>query len=121
MQDPISTGGIETSILILRGQKILLDSDLASLYGVTTGHFNEQVKRNIMRFPADFMFQLNDKETAILKSQFAISRSEWGGRRSNPRAFTEHGVAMLASVLRSERAIEVNIAIVRAFVRLRLG
>jgi hypothetical protein len=106
----------------------MLDADIARLYGVTVGRLNEAVRRNRNRFPPDFMFQVTKEEfnhlkslggTGNLKSQIAISSSGWGGRRSRPYAFTEHGVAMLSSVLRSERAVRVNIAIVRAFVRLR--
>jgi len=97
----------------------MLDSDLARLYGVPTGRLNEQVRRNASRFPGDFMFQLTAQETAHLKSQFATSSSEWGGRRKLPLVFTQEGVAMLSGVLRSERAVQVNIAIMRAFVRLR--
>jgi hypothetical protein len=108
---------IERRIFVIRGQKVMLDRDLAKLYGVSTGRFNEQVKRNIKRFPEDFMFQLTKDELEILISQFAISR--WGGIRKLPYAFTEQGVAMLSSVLNSERAILVNIAIMRAFVRLK--
>ena len=103
----------------LRGQKIMLDFDLAGLYGVEKRVLNQAVKRNINRFPIDFMFQLTKKELITnLKSQFVIS-SLHGGSRHYPYAFTEQGVAMLSSVLRSERAIEVNIAIMRAFVALR--
>ena len=98
---------------------MMLDSDLAQLYGVTVGRLNEAVKRNEDRFPSDFMFQLTKPEFEHLKSQIAISSSKWGGRRHAPYAFTEQGVAMLSSVLRSRRAIELNIAIMRAFVRLR--
>lgn len=129
MPEPVFAGGIETRILILRGQRVLLDSDLAELYGVTTSSLNQAVKRNFARFPPDFMFQLTSEESQILKSQFVISKipsvtdnqeSHWGGRRrSQSYAFTEHGVAMLSSVLKSERAIQVNIAIIRAFARLR--
>jgi hypothetical protein len=97
----------------------MLDSDLAKLYGVPTRRLNEQVRRNIRRFPADFMFQLTNEEFETLRSQFAISRRTHGGRRYLPLAFTEQGVAMLSSVLRSERAIQVNIEIMRTFVRLR--
>jgi hypothetical protein len=120
---------IERAILLLRGQKVLLDEDLAELYEVETKRLNEAVKRNIERFPADFMFQLTPEEFENLRSQFATSRcydlSEkshalpWGGRRNPPYAFTEQGVAMLSSVLRSPRAVQVNIDIMRAFVRLR--
>jgi hypothetical protein len=97
----------------------MLDSDLAMLYGVPTRRLNEQVRRNVRRFPADFMFQLTNEEFETLRSQFAISRQTHGGRRYLPLAFTEQGVAMLSSVLRSERAIQVNVEIMRTFVRLR--
>ena len=110
---------IERRILLLRGQKVMLDADLAELYGVTVGRLNEAVKRNVKRFPCDFMFQLSLQELRNLKSQIAISSSRWGGRRHQPYAFTEQGVAMLSSVLNSERAVQVNIEIMRAFVRLR--
>jgi len=109
---------IARAILLLRGEKVILDSDLAVLYGVATGHLNRAVKRNRSRFPADFMFELMAEEAANLKCQIGIS--SWGGRRrTRPHAFTEHGIAMLSGVLNSERAIKVNIAIMRAFVRLR--
>lgn len=109
---------IAQSIRWIPGQKVLLDSDLAALYGVTTGNLNKAVKRNSDRFPSDFMFELKPEELTDLKFQFGISR--WGGRRrSRPHVFTEQGIAMLSSVLHSERAIKVNIAIMRAFVRLR--
>jgi hypothetical protein len=97
----------------------MLDKDLAGLYGVTTKRLNEQVQRNIDRFPPDFMFQLNDDETMVLRSQIATSKKGRGGRRYNPYAFTEQGIAMLSGVLRSKRATEVNIAIMRTFVQLR--
>ncbi len=108
---------IESKILLIRGKKVMIDADLAELYGTTTGRLNEQVRRNRKRFPPDFMFQLDNKEDAALISQFAISKTR-GGRRHNPYAFTEQGVAMLSSVLHSERAIAVNIEIMRAFVKL---
>ena len=108
---------IARAILIIRREKVMLDSDLARLYGVTTGNLNKAVKRNAERFPTDFMFQLDAEEVANLKFQFGIS--SWGGRRRLPYAFSEHGVAMLSSVLNSERAVKVNIAVVRAFVKLR--
>ncbi|HSQ50993.1 MAG TPA: ORF6N domain-containing protein [Nitrospiraceae bacterium] len=111
--------GIEQTILVIRGHNVMLDSDLAHLYGVTAGRLNEAVKRNEDRFPSDFMFQLTKPEFEHLKSQIAISSSTWGGRRHAPYAFTEQGVAMLSSVLHSKRAIQVNIAIMRAFVQLR--
>jgi hypothetical protein len=110
---------IEKAILLLRGQKVLLDSDLASLYGVRTRALIQAVKRNINRFPKDFMFQLNSKEAADLRSQIVISKKGRGGRRYSPYAFTEQGVAMLSGVLHSPRAIAVNIAIMRTFVKLR--
>ena len=108
---------IASQIYVIRGEKVMLDSDLARLYGVSTGRLNEQVTRNRERFPDDFVFRLSAEEFANLKSQIAIS--SWGGRRKPPRAFTEHGVAMLSSVLRSQRAVQVSVAIVRTFVRLR--
>lgn len=109
---------IERQILLIRGQKVLLDSQLAELYGVATGNLVRAMKRNIDRFPEDFMFQLSREEFADLRCHFGTS-SAWGGRRYPPYAFTEHGVAMLSSVLRSQRAIQVNIEIMRAFSRLR--
>jgi len=105
--------------MILRGQKVNLDTDLAELYGVSVGRFNEQVKRNQQRFPADFMFQLTAKEDQILRSQIAVSRKKHGGRRYLPYAFTEHGAIMAATVLNSKRAIEMSVFVVRAFVRMR--
>jgi hypothetical protein len=105
------------TIFVLRGQRVLLDSDLAKLYGVTTSNLNKAVKRNSDRFPADFMFRLTRAEAQNLRFQSGIS--SWGGSRTLPCAFTEQGVAMLSSVLRSERAAKVNIAIMRAFVKLR--
>lgn len=116
--EPITTPEmIERKIYLIRGQKIILDKDLAALYGVTTGNLNKAVNRNIERFPDDFMIQMTDDEFKNLKFQFGIS--SWGGTRKLPRAFTEQGVAMLSSILRSKRAIEVNIQIMRAFVTLR--
>ena len=111
---------VESLIHLARGEKVLLDADLAKLYGVTTGALNRAVKRNANRFPSDFMFELTADEAQILKCQIGISSSGHGGRRrSLPFAFTEQGVAMLSSVLRSERAVQVNVAIMRAFVSLR--
>jgi hypothetical protein len=111
-------------IRIIRGQKVMLDRDLAVMYGVPTKRLNEAIKRNMTRFPPDFMFQLTEDEFKILKSQFATSSSEdgkagWGGVRKMPYAFTEQGVAMLSSVLNSEIAIQVNIQIIRVYTRLR--
>ncbi|MCI0586761.1 MAG: ORF6N domain-containing protein [Planctomycetes bacterium] len=111
---------IERRILVLRGQKVLLDSDLGSFYGVPTKALNQAAKRNRARFPPDFMFRLTYREVdALLRSQFVTSKRGRGGRRYLPYAFTEQGVAMLSSVLKSERAILANVAIMRAFVRLR--
>ncbi len=113
----IPTENIQNKIYFIRDKKVMLDSDLAELYQVETKRLNEQVKRNIDRFPSDFMFQLSDKEWKILKSQNATS--SWGGRRTLPLAFTEQGVSMLSSVLNSKRAIQVNIQIIRIFTRMR--
>jgi hypothetical protein len=110
---------VQSKILFIRGEKVILDSDLAALYGVTTSRLNEQVKRNRERFPSDFMFRLGQKDFNDLKSQFATSSSGWGGRRKLPYAFTEHGAIMAASVLNSERAVQASIYVVRAFVKLR--
>ncbi|MDO8739255.1 ORF6N domain-containing protein [Candidatus Deferrimicrobium sp.] len=109
---------VENRILSLRGHRVMLDADLAELYGVPTKRLNEAVRRNAARFPEDFMFQLTAGEEKTLRSQFATSNAR-GGRRYIPYVFTELGVAMLSSVLNSERAVQVNIAIMRAFVRLR--
>ena len=109
---------IEGQIHLIRGKKIMLASDLANIYGVETRALNQAVKRNEKRFPADFMFQLTAEETGNLKSQFVTS-SRGGARRALPYAFTEHGAIMLASVLNSERATEMSVYVVRAFVRLR--
>jgi hypothetical protein len=108
---------IQRKIYEIRGQRVMLDSDLADLYGVSTKVLNQAVKRNITRFPIDFMFQLTKEETLHLRSQFVTS--SWGGSRYLPYVFTENGVAMLSSVLNSEVAIQINIAIMRAFVAIR--
>jgi len=110
---------IEQTILLIRGEKVILDIDLAELYGVETKRLNEQIRRNLGRFPPDFLFQLSEEEYSNLKSHFATSRSGWGGRRKLPYAFTEHGAIMAASVLNTPRAVEMSVFIVRAFVRLR--
>lgn len=115
---------IENKILLIRGQKVILDKELALLYNVATRDLNKAVSRNITRFPIDFMFQLNKEEFKNLKFQFGTSsltdgKAGWGGTRKLPYAFTEQGVAMLSSVLRSEGAVQVNILIMRAFVKLR--
>jgi len=110
---------IERRILAVRGQKVMLDSDLARLYGVPTKRLNEQVRRNLGRFPPDFMFQLPAEEASALRSQIATSKPGRGGRRYLPNAFTEHGAIMLANVLNTPRAAEVSVYVVRAFVRLR--
>jgi hypothetical protein len=114
----ISLQSITNSILFIRGQKVMLDTDLANLYEVETRILTRALKRNLERFPEDFMFQLSEEEYENLRSQFGIS-SQWGGRRFPPYAFTEQGVAMLSSVLRSDRAVQVNIEIMRTFVKLR--
>ena len=110
---------IAQAILYLRDQRILLDADLANLYGVSTKRFNEQVRRNLDRFPSDFMFQLTEQEFDALRSQFATSNMGRGGRRYLPYAFTEHGTIMAATILNSPRATEVSVYVVRAFVQLR--
>jgi phage regulator Rha-like protein len=117
-KDIIRVQYVAQSIRWIRGQKVLLDSDLAELYGVETKNLNKAVKRNVERFPADFMFQLTPEEFRSLRFQFGTSKAR-GGLRYRPYAFTEQGIAMLSSVLNSERAIKVNIAIMRAFVKLR--
>ncbi len=117
MTNALQTMQIENIIYMIRGQKIILDSDLASLYEVETKVLNQAVKRNLDRFPPDFMFQLTEDEFANLRSQFATS--SWGGRRYPPFAFTEHGAMMVASVLNSPRAIEMSVYVVRSFVKLR--
>jgi len=115
----IQVEGIEGRIYDIRGQRVMLDSDLAELYGVPTWRLNEQVKRNRERFPEDFMFELTSEEWQSLRSQNAISKVRRGGRRYAPNVFTEHGAIMAASVLNSPTAVNVSILIVRAFVRLR--
>jgi hypothetical protein len=110
---------IERRIFLIRGQRVMLDNDLADLYGVPTKQFNRAVRRNVERFPEGFMFQLTEAEWKILRCQTGTSSSGHGGRRFLPLAFTEQGVAMLSSVLNSSRAIQVNIAIIKIFVRLR--
>lgn len=108
---------IAQSILMLRGHRVLMDRDLAAIYGAATKRLNEAVKRNAKRFPEDFMFQLTDEESEHLRSHFATS--SWGGRRYRPYAFTEHGAIQATNVLNSPRAIEMSIFVVRAFVKLR--
>jgi phage regulator Rha-like protein len=108
---------ISAKIYLIRDQKVLLDRDLAELYGVETGQLKRAVRRNVDRFPADFMFELTKKEHENLRCHFGTS--SWGGTRYSPMAFTEQGVSMLSSVLNSKRAIQVNIAIMRAFVQMR--
>ena len=114
-KNEVSIEVVATKIIVVRGKKVMLDSDLAKLYGVKTKNLNLQVKRNLGRFPEDFMFKLSQDET--LRLHFATSKR--GGRRYSPYVFTEQGVAMLSSVLNSEQAVQVNIAIMRAFVKLR--
>ncbi len=118
----IPTERIAQAIFVLRGQKVLLDTDLATLYGVPTKRFNEQVNRNLNRFPSDFMFKLSEEEFAALRSHFATSNkkpTQRGGRRYLPYAFTEHGAIMAATILNSPIATEVAVYVVRAFVQLR--
>ncbi len=115
----VQTEIIENKIYLIRGRKVMLDHDLAKLYDIPIKRLNEQVKRNLERFPVDFMFQLSKEETGALRSQFATSKKGRGGRRYLPYVFTQEGVAMLSSVLHSRRAIAVNIQIMRVFVKLR--
>ena len=115
----IPTARIERRILLLRGEKVMLDSDLAELYGVETKALNQAVKRNLDRFPADFMFQLSPKEAALISRSQIVTLKHGTNLKYRPHVFTEQGVAMLSSVLRSKRAVQVNIAIMRAFVQLR--
>ncbi|HMK04673.1 MAG TPA: ORF6N domain-containing protein [Ferruginibacter sp.] len=117
LQALVAEQKILNRIYVIRGQKVMMDEDLAEMYNVETKRLNEQVKRNIKRFPKDFMFSLTQKEFEILKSQNATS--SWGGRRKLPSAFTEQGVAMLSGILNSDTAIEVNIRIIRVLTRLR--
>ncbi len=117
MNDVVVQEAVEQKIYLIRGRRAMLDEDLSKLYGVSTKRLNEQVKRNAKRFPPDFMFPLKKQEVVNLRSQIATSR--WGGRRYIFNAFTEQGIAMLSSVLNSERAIQVNIIIMRVFVKLR--
>jgi len=128
MKEIIPQEVIEHKIFLIRGYKVMIDKDLANLYGVETKYLNRQVRRNMERFPEDFMFQLTDEEFSALRCHFgtsnskphiATSKKRSGGRRYLPYAFTEQGVAMLSSILRSKRAVHVNIAIMRAFVKLR--
>jgi phage regulator Rha-like protein len=119
MELPLAIEHIQEAILLIRGKRVMLDADLAQLYGVSTKRLNEQVKRNRNRFPEDFMFQLSSVEGNSLRSQFATSKKEHGGRRYAPYAFTEHGAIMLAAVLNTPRAIKVSVFVVRAFVKLR--
>jgi hypothetical protein len=114
-----TTVDIATLIVTVRGKRVILDRDLAALYGVHTFRFNEAVKRNRNRFPEDFMFQLTRDEAASLTSQFAMSKSGRGGRRTLPYAFTEHGTVMAANILRSPKAIQMSVFVVRAFIRMR--
>ena len=118
-EDHIAEARIERAILFIRGQRVMLDADLAALYGVPTKRLNEQVKRNSGRFPLDFAFQLTKEEAEALRSQIATSKRGRGGRRYAPYAFTEHGAIMAANVLNTKRAIAASVYVVRAFVRLR--
>ncbi len=116
---PVPAPVIDRRIYVIREQKVMLDADLAELYRVQTKALNRAVKRNLGRFPADFMFQLSEEEAESLRCQIGTSNEGRGGRRYLPNAFTEHGVAMLSSVLNSERAVQMSILIIRAFVKLR--
>ena len=113
------SGANQPRILNVRGTRVILDADLAMLYGVSTGRLNQAVKRNLRRFPQDFAFRLTAAQHRILKSQFVISSDAHGGRRTMPRVFTEHGAIMAASVLNTRRAIDMSVLVVRAFLRLR--
>ena len=115
----ISIERIEGHILLIRGQKVILDSELAEIYGVTTTRLNQQVRRNISRFPSDFAFLLTQEESTNLMLQIATSRLAWGGRRKPPMVFTEHGAVMAACVLNTPVAVAASILVVKAFVRLR--
>jgi len=117
--EPLSIGEVAQRITVIRGQRVLLDADLARFYGETTKRLNQQIKRNRARFPEDFMFQLSDEEFANLRLQFATSSSGHGGRRHAPLAFTEHGAIMASMVLNSERATALGVHVVRAFLELR--
>jgi len=110
---------VESLVYLVRGHKVMLDEDLAQLYGVETRILTRAVRRNVDRFPDDFMFQLSDQELSILRSQIGISSQSYGGRRYRPLVFTEQGIAMLSTALRSKKAIQVNIEIMRTFVKLR--
>jgi phage regulator Rha-like protein len=112
---------VASKIVVLRNQKVILDSDLAELYGVSVKHLNQQVKRNAHRFPSDFLFTLTRAELGSLRSQIVTSNSTRGGRRYLPHAFTEHGAIMAATVLNSKRAIEMSLFVVRAFVQMRVA
>jgi hypothetical protein len=116
-KDPAAHRPVEKLIHVIRGQKVMLDTDLAALYGVTTKAFNQAIKRNAARFPEDFMFQLDDRETAVLRSQIVTASKR--NIRYQPLAFTEHGVAMLSAALHSVKAVQMSIAIIRTFVRMR--
>lgn len=116
---PLTTDSVSRRIVLVRGQKVVIDSELADLYGVETRRLNEQVRRNADRFPPDFMFQVTAAEYADLMSQIATSNGGRGGRRKLPLAFTEHGALMAATVLNTSRAVEVSLYVVRAFVQLR--
>src|SRR5260370_23803692 len=113
------TSAVDSRILFLRHQRVILDADIAELYGVPVRQLNQKVKRNQERFPSDFVFQLTAKEDEILRSQIVTSRDTHGGRRYRPFAFTEHGAIMAATVLNSEKAVQMSVFVVRAFVRLR--
>lgn len=118
MENTIPNEQIEKTILVLRGQRVILDADLAQIYGVTTKRLNEQVRRNLDRFPDDFMFQLDEMEDEALRSKFATTNT-YGGRRTKPFVFTEHGALMVGNILNSPVAVAASIQVVRAFINLR--
>jgi hypothetical protein len=119
MPKPTPAPDVLSLVLTLRGKRVLLDSDLARLYGVPTRVFNQTIRRNAGRFPADFLFQITDEEFEFLRSQIVTSKAGRGGRRYQPYVFTEHGAIMAATLLRSERAIHMSVFVIRAFVQMR--
>ena len=119
MPKPTPSPDVQSLVLTLRGKRVLLDADLAKLYGVPTKVFNQTIQRNAERFPADFLFQLTEEEFELLRSQFVTSKAGRGGRRYLPYVFTEHGAIMAATLLRSERAIRMSVFVIRAFVSMR--
>ena len=119
MPKPASVPDVSSLVLTLRGKRVLLDSDLARLYGVTTKVFNQTIQRNAERFPVDFLFHITEEELGLLRSQIVTSKAGRGGRRYLPYVFTEHGAIMAATLLRNERAIRMSVFVIRAFVQMR--